>query len=327
MGWGEEWTLGYSVINSMALLVTQLPSAYFLSYIIVPELFYRKRYFSTITYFVVFAYIITVISRIMIVYVAEPFQMAHDIVCFECPKQESLKEICFDLYKLFRVYFFDNFSIAFLFLTLKLLVMQNEIQKKTLSLEKDKAENELKQLKEQLNPHFLFNTLNNIYALSLKNSPKTTDSIGRLSAILDYILYRGTAASVPVQQEIELLMDYIELEKLRYDDRLIISFNTQITANIMIAPMILISLVENAFKHGAANDLGHPEIHISIVANDQYFMFEILNTTRSNTANGKLEKIGLDNISKQLGLLYGSNHILSVKKLHDQFRVKLEINL
>jgi LytS/YehU family sensor histidine kinase len=327
MGWGEDWTLGYSVVNSIALLVTQLPSAYILSYIIIPDLLHKKRYFSTIAYFVVFAYFITVISRIMIVYVAEPFQMAHDIVCFECPKQETLKEICFDLYKLFRVYFYDNFSIAFLFLTLKLLVMQNEIQKKTLSLEKDKAENELKQLKEQLNPHFLFNTLNNIYALSLKNSSKTTDSIGRLSAILDYILYRGTAVSVPVQQEIELLIDYIELEKLRYDDRLIISFNTQITANIMIAPMILISLVENAFKHGAANDLGHPEIHISITSNDQYFMFEILNTTTSNIATGKLEKIGLDNISKQLDLLYGSDHILIVRKLHNQFRVKLEINL
>jgi len=95
----------------------------------------------------------------------------------------------------------------------------------------------------------------------------------------------------------------------------------------MIAPMILISLVENAFKHGAANDIGHPEIHISIMSDDQYFMFEILNTIRSNIANSKLEKIGLANISKQLGFLYGNDHILTVEKLHDQFRVKLEINL
>jgi len=205
--------------------------------------------------------------------------------------------------------------------------MQNEIQKRTLSLEKDKAENELKQLKEQLNPHFLFNTLNNIYALSLRNSPKTSDSIGRLSAILDYILYRGNAVAVPIHQEIELLKDYIELEKLRYNDRLILSFNTQITSTVMIAPLILISLVENAFKHGAASELGDPEIHINIKSVDHYFMFEIINTTGPQITNGKLEKIGLDNISRQLDLLYGSDHLLIVKKMENQFLVKLEINL
>ena len=322
-----EWSFSYTLVNATALLITRVPSTYFLSYITIPELLYKKRYFLTIVCFIIFAYLISVASRIIIVYVAEPFQFAHHIVCFECPEQDSLREIFTDLYKLFKVYFYENFSIAFLFLTLKLLVMQNETQKKTLSLEKDKVENELKQLKAQLNPHFLFNTLNNIYSLSLKNSPKTSDSIGRLSAILDYILYRGNSISVPIKQEIELLKDYIELEKLRYSDRLVLSFNTQIKSNVMIAPLVLISLVENAFKHGAGSDIGNPEIHISIEATEESFMFEIVNTTGYNKTNDKLEKIGLDNISRQLNLLYGSNHILTIKRMENQFSVKLEINL
>lgn len=324
---GVEWSFSYTLVNAIALLITRIPSAYFLSYVTIPALLYTKRYFLTIIYFIIFAYLICVASRIIIVYGAEPFQFAHHIVCFECPEQESIIEICTDLYKLFKVYFYENFSIAFLFLALKLLVMQNEMQKKTLSLEKDKVESELKQLKAQLNPHFLFNTLNNIYALSLKNSPKTSDSIGRLSAILDYILYRSNSALVPLKQEIELLKDYIELEKLRYNDRLILSFNTQIKSNAMIAPLILISLVENAFKHGAGSDIGNPEIHISIASTDRSIMFEIVNTTRYNKTNSNLEKIGLDNISRQLDLLYGSNHILTIKRMENQFLVKLEINL
>lgn len=323
----EDWSFGYTMVNAVALLITRIPSAYFLSYVTVPKLLYTKKYLLTILSFLIFAYLISVTSRVIIIYGAEPFQSAHQIVCFECPEQESLMEICTDLYKLFKVYFYENFSIAFLFLALKLLIMQNEIQKKTLSLEKDKVENELKQLKAQLNPHFLFNTLNNIYALSLKNSPKTSDSIGRLSAILDYILYRGNLISLPIKQEIDLLKDYIELEKLRYNDRLILSFNTQITSNVRIAPLILISLVENAFKHGAGSDIGNPEIHINIASTAHSIIFEIVNTTGYDKTNSKLEKIGLDNISRQLDILYGSDHLLTIKRMENQFLVKLQINL
>jgi LytS/YehU family sensor histidine kinase len=114
-------------------------------------------------------------------------------------------------------------------------------------------------LKTQLNPHFLFNTLNNIYVLSLENSEKTQKSIEKLSKILDHVLFRCNTKYVSLSSEIELLENYIELEKLRYDDRLQINFNNHIEQDVKIAPLILLSLVENAFKHGAGEDSVSPK--------------------------------------------------------------------
>jgi len=131
-----------------------------------------------------------------------------------------------------------------------------DTKQKTLQIDKEKIETELNLLKAQLNPHFLFNTLNNIYVLALENSSKTAYSIEKLSEILDYILYRCTDKYSSLKAEVKMLENYIELEKLRYDDRLRVTLKKQIEKDIAIAPLILLSFVENAFKHGAGEDSG-----------------------------------------------------------------------
>jgi LytS/YehU family sensor histidine kinase len=302
-------------------LLAQIPAAYFLAYFIVPRFIYKQKYAEAFIYFIISGYIVCVLSRIEVIYVEEPFYGRH-----HKPK-ENIVEILTNLLKLVYVYFFRIFSVAFIFMFLKLLKDQLIIQKHTLTLEKEKAETELRLLKTQLNPHFLFNTLNNIYSLSLSNSPVTSASIGRLSEILDYILYRCNSLYVPLSGEISLLNNYIGLEKLRYDDRLKVNFKTSIEQDIAIAPLILVSIVENAFKHGAGDEIGNPTIDIDLNANENTFSFTISNSFTPMHITKEGVKIGLPNLKKQLELIYPKRHSLMVEQTDAFFTVTLTIDL
>lgn len=201
------------------------------------------------------------------------------------------------------------------------LAKENELKHNT-----EKVASELKTLKAQLNPHFLFNTLNNIYVLSLENSPQTPKSIEKLSSILDHVLYRCNSKFVSLESEINLLENYIDLEKLRYDERLQITFNTSIEKKGEIAPLILLSLVENAFKHGAGEDSGSPKIDISIYNSTNEFKFVISNTVAVQQDISNREAIGLKNIKKQLELIYANQFSLEVDTSNSIFTVTLIIN-
>lgn len=309
-----------NLIGDGGNVLAQIPAAYFLVYFIVPRYIYRQRYLTAIVWFVVCAYAICVLSRLEVIHFEEPhFGMKPN------PK-ETYTEILTDIPKLMFVYFFRIFSIAFVFMLLKLLKDQLAVQRRALSLEKEKAETELKLLKTQLNPHFLFNTLNNIYSLSLSNSPVTSGAIGRLSEILDYILYHCNTLHVPLTGEIKLLENYIGLEKLRYDERLTVNLHCQINPQIEIAPLLLLSIVENAFKHGASNDIGKPVINIKISASDEWFEFAVSNSFQPTNVPSSTN-IGLSNLMQQLELIYPEKHDLVITQTEDMFIVKLIISL
>jgi hypothetical protein len=313
-----------NLIGDGANLLAQIPAAYVLVYFIVPRFVYKQRYIEAFICFLLTAYVICMLSRIEVVHVEEPY--------FGVKKnpRETYWEILTDIPKLTYVYFFRIFSVSFVFTFLKLLKDQLLSQKHALSLEKEKAETELKMLKTQLNPHFLFNTLNNIYSLSLGQSAATSPSIARLGDILDYILYRCDQTFVPLSGEVALLNNYIELEKLRYDERLHISFKTSIDREVNIAPLIMLSLAENAFKHGAGDDAGTPEIDIDLEVTESLFSFRITNTVASTkyTGNGLANGgIGLNNLRHQLQLIYGDDFTLETVRLANSFTVTLTIQL
>jgi LytS/YehU family sensor histidine kinase len=181
-------------------------------------------------------------------------------------------------------------------------------------------------LKAQLNPHFLFNTLNNIYSLSLNHSPVTSAAIGRLAEILDYILHQCNGVYVPVSGEVALLNNYIDLEKLRYDERLTVNFISSVEKDLQIAPLILLSLVENAFKHGAANETGSPVINIELTARENYFNFVVSNTFTPMVPKQKANSIGLINLRHQLELIYPGKHNLLIEQDELFFKVTLNID-
>jgi hypothetical protein len=322
-------SIGFSLIYAVAILMTQIPSSYFLTYFIIPRFSISRKYVSSFLLWLLGGYMLSVLSRIIVVYGAEPLVVkctSYAFLVIDDPK-ESIFEICTDLYKLFRVYFYHTFSVPFVFLTVKLLIDQSEIKERTLHLEKEKISAELKLLKGQLHPHFLFNTLNNIYSLSLDNSPKTSDAIFRLSEILDYILYRSSHPFVPIGGEVQLIENYCGLERLRYDDRLKLSLDVQVKEEVKIAPLILVSIVENAFKHGAGEDTGSPEIMLQLHTTPDNIHFGVTNTIASNQASTHEGRIGLQNIKQQLELIYPQRYSLDISRDEHYFKVHLTIRL
>ncbi|MBS1500890.1 MAG: histidine kinase [Bacteroidetes bacterium] len=318
----DGWFSYNRFIYHSLTLITQIMTAYFLAYFIIPRFFNSGKYLLTGLYLVLGMYLICGLARTINIHIYEPLA---DIP----PKAfETMGEIFGNVTRLLYVYLTRNLSIAIVFLFLKLLIDQYEAQKRSLQLEKEKTTAELNLLKAQLNPHFLFNTLNNIYSLSLSSSPAASGSIARLADILDHILYRCNGQYVPLQAEITLIKNYIELEKLRYDKRLTVNFNADVEQQTDIAPLILLSLVENAFKHGASDDTGAPEIDIKLHADEKSFTFTISNTVVKESGpdtTTSTERIGLNNLRRQLELIYGDNYRLDVSRDDKHFHVELSI--
>lgn len=311
----------YDMIGFAFSLCYSIIGAYFIGYRILPRLLKSDNYFWVAIEFIVGSYLLSAFARTMTIYVEEP------IVRTPPFDQEPLLEILTDIPKLFQSYFIHTISLSLIFIFMKLIKDQYAINRHTLELKKQKAETELSSLKEQLNPHFLFNTLNNIYSLSLMNSPKTSTSIARLSGILDHLIYRCSRMYVPLDQEIELLNNYIELEKLRYDDRLKINFSHHIDKNARIAPLILISLLENAFKHGAGEEAGNAGIDIDLSLRENNFSFKIKNTIGTPLPAKPSQGIGLANIKKQLELIYPDRYNFSAGVSGGYFVTVLKITL
>ncbi len=198
----------------------------------------------------------------------------------------------------------------------------------TQQLKIKKQEAELNYLKSQTNPHFLFNTLNNIYSLSRDKSDLAPESILRLSKILRYMLYETGGEYIAIEQELKIISDYIALEKLRYDESLLINFNYDIEdMKQAIPPLLLIPLVENAFKHGAAETRSMPFVEIHLSIKNRLLGFFVKNSVDGQPAGeGVRENIGLSNLRRQLELLY-SDYDLSVQQAESVFTAVLKINL
>ena len=197
-------------------------------------------------------------------------------------------------------------------------------------LEKEKLETELKFLKAQINPHFLFNTLNNLYSSVVTNSPHAPDMIMKLSGILDYVLYKSQNESVPLSEEVATIENFIGLEKIRYGERLQVDFEKEGNLAASISPLILLSIVENAFKHGASGDIDSPKIRINISNNNDEIYCQVWNTKTNYVGelNDEYKKgIGLSNIKRQLNLIYPERYDLKISDRENDFEVSLKIDV
>ncbi len=192
----------------------------------------------------------------------------------------------------------------------------------------EKQEAELNYLKSQTNPHFLFNTLNNIYSLARDKSDLAPESILKLSKMLRYMLYETSGAFVAIEQELKIIGDYIDLEKLRYDDSLLVNFNYDVEdMKQALPPLLLIPLVENAFKHGVSETRSQPFVDIHLSVKQRQLAFFVKNSTEMSSEEGPVkENIGLSNLRRQLELLY-TDYSLSVEQKENVFSATLKINL
>ncbi|MFK7772688.1 MAG: sensor histidine kinase, partial [Saprospiraceae bacterium] len=230
-------------------------------------------------------------------------------------------------FSLLLISFINIYSFVGIAGAIKLIRNRQQQKEVEQQLVKEKLESELHFLRAQINPHFFFNTLNNIYGLARKNSEHTAEVVMRLSKLMRFILYECTSEKIPIFQEIKVLEDYIELEKIRYDNRLVVNFTKKIDdLNQSIAPLLLLPFVENSFKHGASEMRFKTQIDIEIYLENNQLEFSIFNK-RDADINKNEKGLGLQNVKRQLELLYPNLHQLNIEQTESSFQVNLKIDL
>ncbi|MEL6559328.1 MAG: histidine kinase [Bacteroidota bacterium] len=317
--------IGDHIINYAVLFPGQFIAAYLFNYYQIPKLLFKRKYVSFIISFILSAYFFSALARLMVVHIAEPFIRADFI-------QESFTEIFSDPLYLFSVYFPAVYLVVFLMLGVKTIKERFEQRTKMEILEKEKANTELKFLKTQMHPHFLFNTLNNLYALTLTKSDAAPQVVLKLSEMLDFMLYHCDQDSIKVQKEIEVIQSYIELELLRYGNQVDVSFDHSCEKpDIAIAPLILLSFVENAFKHGCSINPKNAKIKIDLSVRESDLHFKVSNSKPIDTNVNPDEKarkgIGSQNAARQLELNYPNKHRLTVTESDKNYLIELMIDL
>ncbi|MCA0931861.1 histidine kinase [Lutimonas saemankumensis] len=217
------------------------------------------------------------------------------------------------------------FILFFLPIPILFLVWIFEQWKWVQNLKAEKSKTELSLLKTQINPHFFFNTLNNLYALTVKNSDKAPEVILKLSDMMRYTIYEGEKETVKLQDEIDYLKNYIELHKIRYKKTVKIIFSHDIDTSIHIAPLLYIILLENAFKHGVETLAENAFIQIDLFEKDNYIYFQIENNFDPNE-KAETNGIGLENLKKRLSLIYGKEHELITETKNNCHKTTLKIS-
>ncbi|MES2556693.1 MAG: sensor histidine kinase [Bacteroidota bacterium] len=225
---------------------------------------------------------------------------------------------------------YSAFIISFacgMAITIKLIRMNLRQKEASQEVMKKKLETELNLLKSQINPHFLFNTLNNIYSLAMKKSDDTGPVVMKLSKLLRFMLYESEKDRILISKEVKLLEDYIELERIRYNDRLSLTISIDISnPNANITPLLLLPLIENAFKHGASESMKTVFIEVVISEQNNHLKASVKNSKERNATSDDHSGIGLKNVRRQLELTYNDFN-LDVKNEEHLFEVDLEIDL
>ena len=192
---------------------------------------------------------------------------------------------------------------------------------------REKLSTELQLLKNQMNPHFLFNTLNNIYALTRKKSDEAPEVVLKLSELLSFMLYESGSNTISIGREIKFLEDYIAIQRIRFSDMLTLNFIKAVDDDtLQITPLLLLPLVENAFKHGASENQHASFIRLQLIATEGKMTFIIENSFEDSVVERQARSIGLSNTNRQLELLYG-DYKVSLENTSNIFKVTLFINL
>ena len=305
--------------SSFLLPVTMI-TTYFVVYFLIPKYLLTKKYLLFIIYSI-YTLIISTYLILMTIFVSLIFLSNLNID--QMPPMS--KHYVFILILVYLIVLIVSF-VHLLSHNFKTESENKELLNKILEAQLQIKDQELQYLKKQIHPHFLFNTLNTIYGFALRQSKATPGIILKLSNLLDYILYQVNKPLVSLNEEVLHIKEYIELEKIRFQDTLKVSFSAEkILEEKQIAPMLLIPFVENAFKHGNLID-GYLNINIEIVLNDNELLFSIENTVKQESNVNISSGIGLDNIKKRLNLIYPDKHQLDIKTKDDWFIVRLSIS-
>ncbi len=301
--------------------IVQVPPVYIALYYLMPRLLFKEKYATFSVSLIALVFLFSIGSWIVYVYIQHPLFWSHDGYIPELWNWGKIFKATGKIY-----------PVVILAIVIKWFKYWYLDQKRTQQLEQEKLQAELKFLKAQVHPHFLFNTLNNLYALTLKQSKDASEVVLKLSDLLDYMLYECNADWVPLKKEIKLVEDYISLEKIRYGQRLEVSFDIRgEVEETMIAPMMILPFVENSFKHGVSGELNQSWVSIDLTVKGESLTLKVEN---SKSKNGEHEDrfdykqgIGLKNVKRRLDLLYTDRFDLNILDSEESFLVVLKLNL
>lgn len=225
-------------------------------------------------------------------------------------------------------YILDYFYLIALPVGLKLMQSFVNQRAKEVKLERDNLELELNFLKSQINPHFLFNSLNNIYRMVNKNDPKTPDAVLSLAGLMRYTLYESDDHFVPLKNEINFIKDFIKLERLRYSSKVEIKDNIrQNDEDHFIVPLILFPFIENAFKHGPEKSNHEAWVHLDLKVKDNLLTLEVSNSIGKTRIKNTVGGVGMANVRKRLELNYKDRYDLETTVSENSHKVLLNIQL
>lgn len=321
--WGSYFNdYGYSLKTNLLGFPIHMALCYLNIFVLMPNLIYKKKYLL---------YVIAVLSAIFIMVVLK-FNLTYILITHNVWPEgpETIDKLSLNytidmmMGELYVMTFVTAIKITFDFL---------KEQKRVTDLEKSQLETELLFLKSQISPHFFFNTLNNIYSLSVEKSNKTPKIVLKLSELMRYMLYDTRTQKQSLENEILCIQNYLDLERIRNDDRL--EVNMSVSGDIHdkeISPIILLTFIENAFKHGVNKNTGKVKIDISFKVKEDFLYFTISNPTPEITAHtdnfNKSSGIGIENVKKRLELGYNKDdYKLSFKNKNNIFVVKLIIKV
>lgn len=320
--WNSEFPK-VSLIFTIGLLPVAIVETYIFNYVLVPKYLSNKKYL----YFLFFSFFTVLISTWLSFLIV--FYALISILNTEASLEPAALHPELQVISLNFIVFF---AIAVKQIKRAFYMQQekNELEKAQLTTQLKLKEAELKLLKAQVHPHFLFNTLNNLYGLTLEKSDNAPQMVLQLSEILDYILYRCEAPKVLLHEDLNNLKNYIEIEKIRYSDKLKLEFDfPEHTGKLKIAPLLLLPFVENAFKHGVSHFPGvaYVTLKTSLAGKNLIFSIENSKNPLMKDDNNQRKGIGLMNVKRRLELLYPKKYILTIDEQQETFSVNLTLEL
>ena len=307
------------------LLPITIATTYFVNYYLIPKYLLKKNYKLFVLYSI-YSLIFSAYFELIVLFLA--------YVIFADLNVTKMNPLTKDIFFLMvGLYFVVFFAVAVKMLKNWYQIQQNnqQLAKEKLEAELKLTEAELKVLKGQIHPHFLFNTLNNLYGLTLAKSDAAPKVVLLISNLLDYLLYQCNTPEVSLKNEINHISNYLELEKIRYGSNIQVKFavNGKV-ADQKIAPMLLLPFVENSFKHGISNEVnnGFIDIKLRVLGTDLYFIVENSKIEPAlASANYPSLGIGLENVKKRLELIYAKQHRLVIEDFNKTYKCSLYIAL
>ncbi len=324
---GYTYFFGYNTENihyvfsfSLFLMPVTIGTTYIVTDILIPKYLIKEKY----QFFILYCIYTLIISAYFIIY-----SFFYGLIFLTDVRIGEMAPMTRSPLFLFVAVYFIVFIASALSLAqhnYKSTSTNQKLKTKILEAQLKLKEQELRYLKMQIHPHFLFNTLNTMYGFALKKSEETPEMILKLSNLLDYLLYQADKPTVSLKEELDHIKDYISLERMRFSDTLEITMNfDEVDDGIMVAPMLFIPFVENSFKHGQIKNK-KLSIIMELVYQNNTINFSIKNSIHHSTLENDKDGIGLSNIKKRLASLYPNTYELIISKNENWYTVNLVLN-